>query len=225
MAKLARLLLFAAVPILLVASPLYLFVTPSYASRAYTLPGFPPSRFAPAERERLSDAMVNYLRGRISLQQMVDLRTDAGEPALLPSEVQHMVDVKRVMDGFFIAHAVALVVALAATLLLLPRQPVRWALAVRGGIIATGGLIAVVAVAALADFDLFFTVFHRIFFQEGTWTFHYEDTLIQLYPLPFWTRAVRDMTVAIASLAALLYGASRWVERRALRAAAREDVP
>ncbi len=218
MEKLARALLLISVPILLVATPLYLLVTPGYVRRAYARASFPPStRLAPAERQRLSDILVGYLRGSASLQEMAEARTDAGQIAMLPEEVQHMVDVKQVMDGFFIAHAVALALAVAATFLLLRRWPMQWALALRYGIWATGALIAVVAVAAIADFDLFFTLFHRIFFQEGTWTFHYEDTLIQLYPLPFWTRAVADVSLSIAGLAALLYGASRWVEGRVLR--------
>ncbi len=218
MTKLARLLLLVAVPILLVASPLYLMVTPGYVARVYARPSFPASRFTPEERQRLSDTLVRYLRGSASLQEMAELRTDAGEIALLPEEVQHMVDVKGVMDGFFITHGIALAVAVAATVLLLRRAPMRWVLAVRHGILITAALLALVAAAALVDFDVFFTLFHRIFFQEGTWTFFYEDTLIQLYPLPFWTRAVADMLLAIAGLAALLYGASRWVEARALRA-------
>ncbi len=218
MIRAARLLLLISVPVLLLASPLYLLVTPSYVQRAYASESFPPStRLAPNERQRLSDAMVGFLRGRVSLEQMAELRTDAGEIAMRPSEVQHMADVKRVMDGFFIAHAAALVLALGASLFLLRGQPMQWARALRGGIWATLALIGCVAVAALADFDLFFTFFHRIFFQEGTWTFLYEDTLIQLYPLPFWTGAVRDISLLIAGGAAVLYGLSRWVKARVLR--------
>ncbi len=218
MYRLARLLLLISVPIILVATPLYVLITPGYVHRAYARPTFPPStRFGQQERQRLSDVLVNYLRGRATLQEMQELRTDAGQIALRPSEVQHMVDVKQVTDGFFSAHVFASVLALASSIVLLKRRPLAWAHSVRQGIWIVIGVIAVVAVAAAADFDLFFTLFHRIFFQEGTWLFFYEDTLIQLYPLPFWIRAVAEISIIIVVGGAILYVASRWVEEWARR--------
>ena len=35
----------------------------------------------------------------------------------------------------------------------------------------------------------FFTVFHEIFFKGDSWLFLYSDTLIRLFPLPFWESA------------------------------------
>jgi integral membrane protein (TIGR01906 family) len=218
MVRLARILLIVCVPVLLVATPLYLLVRPGYAHRAYARPAFPESvRFTREERQRLSDTLIDFLRGRVTLEEMAALRTDAGAVALTAEEVEHMADVKQVTDGFFLAHGVALALAALASLLLLRSRPLAWAHGIRLGIGVTVGLIALVAVTALADFDLFFTFFHRIFFQEGTWTFPWEDTLIQLYPLPFWTRAVLDFSLAIVAGAVVLYLASRWVEARALR--------
>lgn len=212
--KLLRLLLAISVAILLIATPLYLLVEPGYVHRFYARPDFPlSSRFTPAERQRLSDVLVNYLRGRATLEDMVTLRTDAGDVAMLPGEVQHMVDVKMVTDGFFIAHGVALALAGVISLLMLPKEPLAWSRAVRHGIWGTAALLVVVAVSAIANFDLFFDLFHRIFFQEGTWLFYYEDTLIQLYPLPLWIRAVADMVIAITVMAAGLYGSSLCVDR------------
>ena len=34
--------------------------------------------------------------------------------------------------------------------------------------------------------NLAFTVFHNIFFDSGTWTFFYTDSLIRLFPEQFW---------------------------------------
>ena len=216
--KVARLLLVVSVPIILIATPLYVLITPGYVHRAYERPGFPPStRFGPEERRRLSDVLVDYLRGRATLQEMQELRTDAGEIAMRPSEVQHMVDVKEVTDAFFIAHVFASVLAVGSSIVLLGRRPLAWAQGIRFGVWATLGLIAVVAVAAAADFDLFFTLFHRIFFEEGTWLFFFEDTLIQLYPLPFWVRAVADISIVIVAGGAVLYLLAWWVERRTQR--------
>jgi len=34
-----------------------------------------------------------------------------------------------------------------------------------------------------------FTSFHRIFFSGDTWLFLYSDSLIRLFPIPFWQDA------------------------------------
>ena len=88
---------------------------------------------------------------------------------------------------------------------------------VRGLTWGTGlalGLLALIGVSALISFDVFFTLFHRIFFAAGTWTFAYEDTLIQLYPLEFWTNAVLHYLLLIAVLSAVMLGIARLISRR-----------
>lgn len=215
MRHIAHYIVILSVVIVLLASPLYWMVTPGYVNRAYARPSFPPSiRFSTEERQRLSDAIVGYLRGRVPFDDMATMTTDSGEVALRPEESQHLVDVKRVMDGFFIAHAVALVVGFLAALLLWKYSPHMLVHALRQGIWLTVALIFGVGLAAALNFDLFFTLFHRIFFPEGSWLFFYEDTLIQLYPLPFWIRAVAEIVLAIAAEALVLYGISLWIARR-----------
>ena len=55
----------------------------------------------------------------------------------------------------------------------------------RGGV-WTIGLIAVILGAVAVSFNGLFTAFHRIFFTGDTWLFLYSDTLIRLFPIPFW---------------------------------------
>jgi integral membrane protein (TIGR01906 family) len=213
LATIARIALVIAIPVILVASPLYLFVTPEYARHQYARPGFPPAdRFAPDERARISDVILRYLRDRASLEEMATVRTDAGEIAMHAEEVQHLVDVKMVTDGFFIAHAVALVVA-GASLVLLWYSERRATLYVylRQGVWITGGLMVLVLLSALLDFDVFFTRFHQIFFEEGTWVFWADDTLIQLYPLPFWIDTVQKIVAAILLQGGVVYALSALV--------------
>ncbi|HHX63489.1 MAG TPA: TIGR01906 family membrane protein [Chloroflexi bacterium] len=210
LATFARIALVVAIPVILLASPLYLFVTPEYARYQYARPGFPlAERFNPVERARISDVILEYLRGRVSLEDMAAVRTDTGEIAMRPDEVQHLVDVKRVTDGFFIAHAVALVVAVASGVLLWysDRRAFLY-IYLRQGVWITGGMILLVLLSALLDFDLFFTRFHQIFFEEGTWIFWADDTLIQLYPLPFWVDTVQRIVAVIAIESALIYALS-----------------
>lgn len=54
-----------------------------------------------------------------------------------------------------------------------------------------GGASTLIAVAVLVmlvfvSWDFFFDNFHAIFFDEGSWQFYRDDTLIRLYPQQFW---------------------------------------
>ncbi|MHB9034816.1 MAG: TIGR01906 family membrane protein, partial [Anaerolineae bacterium] len=202
--------IWVSVPAAMIALPLYILVTPGYVDWQYSRPSFPPSdRFNNSERIRLSDVIVNYLRGKASLQQMADMRTDQGDIAMRDAEVQHIADVKRVMDGFFVVQPIAstlLVLCIVLLILIAGRKPAGQAL--RSGVWITLVLLGFVIVSAAANFDVFFDRFHRIFFTGESWLFYYEDTLIQLYPLPLWMSAVWHIGIMIALELGLLYGLS-----------------
>jgi integral membrane protein (TIGR01906 family) len=215
MISLARLAVTVAVPVLLIVSPLYYFISPAYIAFQYARPGFPPSsRFTPNERQRLSDVMVNYLRGRASLDEMASLRTDNGQIALRSQEVEHMVDVKGVTDAFFIAFPVALVLLVVGGWFLWRKGWAELARALRRGVWLTGGLMLLVIISSLIDFDVFFIRFHQLFFAPGTWTFFEQDTLIQLYPPVFWSDTTLLLGGVILAGAALVYVLTVLLERR-----------
>ncbi len=60
-------------------------------------------------------------------------------------------------------------------------------------VIFIGGILLFVLVA----FGVIFVAFHNVFFEAGTWTFLYSDTLIRLFPERFW----RDTFLAVGLLA------------------------
>ncbi len=123
----------------------------------------------------------------------------AGEPVFDERERAHMADVRRVVLGFY-----ALVVAAAAILVLagVASRGARWfwhAVASGAKILAVGTIA--VGLAFLVFFDTAFTLFHEIFFAEGSWTFDpATDRLVQLFPYQFWT----ETSVAIAVVGLLL---------------------
>jgi len=220
LAGLAKALWVISIPVILIASPLYVFVTPGFIRHEYAQRSFPPSeRFNDAERLRLSDTILYYLRGRASREKMASMRTDGGEIALRDEETQHLVDVKVVMDGFFIAHGLALGLALICLVLLWfsDRRPLIPAL-LRRGVWTTTGIIALIVAASFINFDLFFTRFHEIFFKADSWIFYQEDTLIQLYPLPLWQDVVWKIGVMVLLELGIVYGLSfvlahpRWMK-------------
>jgi len=53
-----------------------------------------------------------------------------------------------------------------------------------------------------------------VFFRSGTWTFEWTDTLIQLYPLPFWHDAVWKYGLLVLGEAALAVALSVPAVRR-----------
>jgi len=188
-----------AVPVVLFLTPLYVLATPTFVRHEYARAHVPPSeRFAPDERLRLSDAAVGYLRGRVSREALAALRTAEGETAFQAREVEHLADVKRVIDAMLFAHGLALIVGgLCAVGLWRTGERERVAAGLTTGVWLAGAVIVLVVVSALLDFDAFFTAFHGLFFASGTWVFDYRDTLIQLYPIEFWMDAVWNMGAAI----------------------------
>jgi integral membrane protein (TIGR01906 family) len=217
---LARVILILCVPVILIAAPLYLLWRPSYLRLQYGLSNMPPSsRFPESERLRLSDTILRYTIGAAPLEEMANMRTDAGDTALLPTETQHLVDVAVVVHGFYVAGIVALAVAVLAGMYLIRSRPGWLAKALRTGTGLMLAFLLVIGLTALVDFDLFFTLMHGVFFKSGTWTFSYEDTLIQLYPLPFWTNAILHLLTLIGVMSLALLGLAQLLDRRVRREA------
>jgi len=73
--------------------------------------------------------------------------------------------------------------------------------------------VVLAAVAAVTDFDTFFSAFHGVFFAEGTWTFPYDSLLIRLFPEPFWAVSGASWAGLVLTIA-LGYGAAgAWLVR------------
>lgn len=219
LAAVTRAMLVICVPIILIVSPLYLYVTSAFVEMQYQLPYVNEStRFDLPERERLSDTLIGYLRHSASENDMATLLTDDGQLAMRPAEVSHMADVRDVMDGFFTAHLVALVVLAGLVTLALHlglERPLADGLS--AGVWLVLGLMGTILVAVIVDFDGFFTLFHKLFFVDDTWLFYIEDTLIQLYPLGFWIGAVTWVALTIVVEGVLVLSLAGRMRRHAER--------
>jgi len=74
---------------------------------------------------------------------------------------------------------------------------------------ATLSLMLALGLYVLLSFGSFFTQFHHVFFESGTWSFRSDDTLIRLFPTDLWF----DAAIIIAGLTVLellLVGAGAW---------------
>jgi hypothetical protein len=78
--------------------------------------------------------------------------------------------------------------------------------------------VCAVLITAVVNFNWFFTAFHRVFFEGDTWLFPYTDTLIQLFPLPFWFDIVQLWVLGTVIESCAVGGLALWWLRRLLSA-------
>lgn len=190
--SLAMLVVVLAVPVVLTMTSVRLLTFPWYPAWQYNRPGFPDDAygFTQQQRLRLASATIRFLNipGRTDILDTLELPD--GSPAYNERELQHMDDVKAVYNGLTLAAAVMLVGGLAAGWGLWQGEGagVLWAALNRGATLTLGLLVALGA-WMLLGFERFFTAFHGVFFEPGTWVFYYTDTLIRLFPIEFWQTA------------------------------------
>lgn len=189
--KVARASITLLVPPLLLLSNLYLLITPIFMDFQYSFHLPPAERFTTAERVYWAKATLVYLRPGRDISYLAALEDEEG-PLYTERELNHMVDVKILVERTFLAHAALLALVLLTGVYLWTRRQGRSGLAaalIQGSkltILLFGLLGLFVAVA----FTIFFDAFHRIFFAGDTGLFRWSDTLIQLFPPAFWYNAV-----------------------------------
>ena len=204
--NLLALVIVIGIPIALILTNVFIFMTPNWLAYQYSQPDFPPSvRFTPQDRYRLASESIEYIRGNRTLEQFRALGVYDER------EIKHMVDVRDLVDKVKVGLpmvAILILVSLAA----LARQKENRALAARGllnGAILTIGLFVAIGLFAAIGFQTFFTLFHKVFFEGDTWLFNYTDSLIQFYPLPFWF-ATSLALVATTIVEAIIIGLIGW---------------
>ncbi len=180
---LLSLVLALGVPIVLILTNVFIFMTPQWLDYQYSKPGLPKSvRFSDQDRRHYATESIEYVRGSRTLEQFKALGVYDDR------EIKHMVDVRELVDKARVVWIVVGALIVVALGVLAARSTTR-TLAARGmlsGAILTVGLFVVIGVFAAIGFNTFFTLFHRVFFEGDTWLFSYTDSLIQFYPLPFW---------------------------------------
>lgn len=200
------------VPFILLMTAIRVLFTPVYPQIVYRLPGFPadPYGFTLEDRLHWSRVSMEYLLNDSQIDFLANQQLQDGQPLYNERELSHMVDVKMVLRGMITAWKILLV--LMAGLLV-------WAW--RGGWMADfiyalgrGGRLTIVMVVLIlagvaVSFNALFTAFHRIFFTGDSWLFLYSDTLIRLFPMPFWMDAFILMGALTLLGAVFLIGLQR----------------
>lgn len=188
------------VPVNLVLTTVRILATPVFPRIEYSTPGFPPDAYGFTKADRLHwiQFSLDYLTNDAGIDYLGNLRFEDGQPVYNAGELQHMEDVKKVFQVALKVWygSLGLLVLLGVfTLLTHTGNLFRLGLA-RGGLVTMILLGAIILFAALV-FGPLLLLFHETFFDTGTYTFLYSDTLIRLTPERFW----RDTFIAVGVLA------------------------
>jgi len=187
------------VPVALVLTAVRLLLTPAFPEFEYRTPNFPADTYGFTRENRLeySKIAIEYLLNDEGIDFLGDQQLADGAPMYNAGELSHMVDVKRVVQG-------ALRVWGLVWLLLVGLGGWAWRTGGLAGFrrsLAAGGwmtvgLLGAIVLFVILAFGIIFVGFHQVFFESGTWTFLYSDTLIRLFPERFW----RDAFLYVAGL-------------------------
>jgi integral membrane protein (TIGR01906 family) len=208
-----------ALPLMLILGNVQLLMHERFVHYEYGKVGFPPDTAIPfdgyplsnAERTALAESALQSIIGPQGMRALQEARfQETGEPAFNQREIDHMRDVRRVAGQARFVFWVALAALLGGGALLNWRWGrYRMARPLVVSAIGTLSLALALGLYIAVNFSSFFTRFHQVFFESGTWSFRSDDTLIRLFPTDLWF----DAAIFIAGLTAvqlLLVGALAW---------------
>jgi integral membrane protein (TIGR01906 family) len=195
-----RTLIIICLPVALVLTNVRLIMSNAYLRYEYGKPDFPPDTFgfSQADRLRYAPIALAYLFNSAGIDFLGNQTFPDGTPQYNQRELKHMADVKVVTRGAMTVWIITGLIILASVVLLGGRPETRPAL--RGGLVGGSvlvvGILVVLVLYILINFNTFFVQFHEIFFTGNSWLFEWSDTLIRLFPLQFWSDAFTIIGVA-----------------------------
>lgn len=136
-----------------------------------------------------------------------------GRPGFDAAAVSHLLDVRHVLDRARIATGLlAVLLTIWLAVYIASKRTPAIAAALRAGAVTSAVFVVLAVVAAVSDFERFFSAFHGLFFTSGTWTFSYDSLLIQTFPEPFWVTAGLAWGGLVLVLAAALWTTARFMD-------------
>ena len=203
-----RVILIVLLPLVLTLTNVRLLLTHLYPQIEYSIIGVPddPYGLTTTDRIKWANLSMDYLTGSQGIDFVRAFRFPPGVNAPPESciyyldgdcnrfyndrELQHMLDVKVVLQKVLNVWALAGIASLLAAAALFYFHEIS---ALRGALLGGAGVTLVILVAIVTylslDFNDFFVQFHGVFFAAGTWTFLFTDSFIRLFPEKFWEDA------------------------------------
>jgi integral membrane protein (TIGR01906 family) len=191
-----------------------LVMTPLFLQFEYHRPDFPNDIYGFTREDRLYYApyALDYLLNDADISYLGNLTfPNSTRPLFNLRELRHMEDVKIVTRGAFWILTIGIITTLAIGLLAWRTVDTRNAM--RNGIfvgaISIITIILTIVIMTIIAWDTFFTLFHTLLFESGTWQFLYSDTLIRLFPEKFWFDAALSIGAITTVLAIILLAITR----------------
>jgi len=186
------------IPFLLLMGAIRILLNNFFLDYEYNLPNFPADPYGFTTQDRLywGKISLNYLVNDKGIEYLGDLKFSDGKSFYNERELNHMLDVKNLIQATLKIWYVGLIV-LAALWIWSWRKKWQsdfWRGISRGGFV-TIGLIIAVLIGVFLNFDALFRGFHAIFFTGDTWLFYTSDSLIRLFPEKLWSDAFLFMGI------------------------------
>lgn len=189
MKKLFSALVTLTIPVIISVLSILILLSPVFTNLEYRRPGFPEDNygFTTAERLEFGNQTRRYLISNDTLEDLQQLVFENGDPIYIERELSHLEDVKIVLEGVLRVFYGAAAVFVFGGMIARTRdwQEIYLNAIYLGGKI-TAGLVVMILLLTLVNFQALFTNFHLLFFEGDSWLFFYSDTLIRLFPVRFW---------------------------------------
>ncbi len=177
------------IPVVICVLSILVLVSPIFMNLEYRLPNFPEDQYGFSTEERLDfgNQTRRYLVTNDTLDDLRDLKFHSGEPIYVERELEHLEDVKIVLQGVFkVFWGAVAVLVLSGFYARLQNWWNGYILSMSKGGWLTAGLLGTILFLSIVSFRSLFTNLHLIFFEGNSWLFLYSDTLIRLFPIRFW---------------------------------------
>lgn len=209
--KILKTLLVVLCPILLVFGAVRALTTDAFLAFEYGKSSFPSDRlgFTPQQRFILASTNVHYVRAHLPDNEL-SKQVLNGKPVYNEREVAHMADVQTVFQYALRIWQVAFILFVIIGFVFSKNGNWKdFASGVRLGGLITSALLLTIGLSAVFAWETWFRLFHRFLFVPGSWVFSYSDTLIRLFPAPFWFDATLTIS-ALSFVGGLLVAFAGW---------------
>ena len=165
-----------------------------------------------AQLQRIADTFVAYFQAPPGQIQLQVTAFGQSRPLFNDKEVQHMEDVQALIQFFLRLQLVgaAVVVLRLAVAFAADRSTISVGREMLWSAALMVGVVVLVGVLSLLDFDGLWTRFHQVAFRNDMWLLDPRtDYLIMLFPEPFWFTGTMRMalTVGLQTIGTAVVGA------------------
>ena len=189
---LPSILLVPLIPLFILMISIRILLTPAFVQFEYNQPGFPVDKygFNTADRLHWANSSIDYLLNNSDISFLGYQKLADGKPLFNDRELQHMLDVKNLVQWMLRTWYFLIIFLLALLgIFILTHRIWNFIRILEWGGWLTCGIVIAIVIYLFLNFDQLFTNFHRIFFSGDTWIFLYSDSLIRLFPIQFWQDA------------------------------------